>query len=138
MLKCWNHSTTTRNYSVTYYKPQKRLLEVEKTQKMTIIFKKLKIAKIGIKMRVFSDIAKIGIKLRVFSDRLFVSSHRGVDGEERWQQWGGVQQRVEGAIVGGGGGGGSTVGVSSTSKNRPSHHKYKSPKQFELKSSKSI
>ena len=32
------------------------------------------------------------------------------------------------------GGGGSTVGVSSTSKNRPSHHK--SPKQFdELKQS---
>ena len=33
--------------------------------------------------------------------------------------------------------GGSTVGVSSTSKNRPSHHKYKyeSPKQFELKQS---
>ena len=26
----------------------------------------------------------------------------------------------------------STVGVSSTSKNRPSHHNYKSPKQFEL------
>ena len=41
---------------------------------------------------------------------------------------------------GGGGsnsGGGPTVGASSTSKNRPSHHKYKSPKQFELKGSKS-
>ena len=37
----------------------------------------------------------------------------------------------EGAIVGRG----STLGVSSTSKNRPSHHKYKSPKQFELKQS---
>ena len=33
---------------------------------------------------------------------------------------------------GGNSGGGSTVGVSSTSKNRPSHHKYNSPKQFEL------
>ena len=32
-------------------------------------------------------------------------------------------------------GGGSTVGVSSTSKNSPSQHKYKSPKQFELKQS---
>ena len=31
--------------------------------------------------------------------------------------------------------GGATVGVSSTSKNRPSHHKYKSPKQCELKQS---
>ena len=30
----------------------------------------------------------------------------------------------------GGGGGGPKVGVSSTFKNRPSHHKYKSPKQF--------
>ena len=49
------------------------------------------------------------------------------------QQWGGEQPR--------GGGGGSTVGVSSTSKNRPSHYKYKSPKTFraetELKGSKS-
>ena len=37
-----------------------------------------------------------------------------------------------GAIVGG-----TTVGVSSTSKNRPSHHKYKyeSPIQIELKQS---
>ena len=31
--------------------------------------------------------------------------------------------------------GGSIVGVSSTSKNRPSNHKHKSPKQFELKQS---
>ena len=46
---------------------------------------------------------------------------------------GGGQQRSGG----GGAIGGSTVGVSSTSKNRPSHHKYKyeSPKQFELKQS---
>ena len=29
----------------------------------------------------------------------------------------------------------STVGVSSTSENHPSHHKYKSPNQFELKQS---
>ena len=35
----------------------------------------------------------------------------------------------------GGGGGGVNSGVSSTSKNRLSHHKYKSPKQFELKQS---
>ena len=27
-------------------------------------------------------------------------------------------------------GGGGVVGGASTSKNRPSHHKYKSPKQF--------
>ena len=34
---------------------------------------------------------------------------------------------------GGGGGGEPIVGGVSTSKNRPSHHKYKSPRQFELK-----
>ena len=33
--------------------------------------------------------------------------------------------------------GGAKVGVSSTSKNRPSLHKYKTLKQFELKVSKS-
>ena len=32
--------------------------------------------------------------------------------------------------------GGSPVSVSSNSKNRHSHHKYKSPKQFELKQSR--
>ena len=36
---------------------------------------------------------------------------------------------------GGGNSGGSTVGVFSTSKNLPARHKYKSPKQFELKQS---
>ena len=50
------------------------------------------------------------------------------------QHCGGGQQ------YGGGceGNGGSTVAMSSTSKNRPSHHKYKyeSPKQFELKQSR--
>ena len=51
----------------------------------------------------------------------------GISGWGATAWWGAV-----GAIVGGGGGG-STVGVSSTFKNRPSHHKYKSPKQFELK-----
>ena len=36
---------------------------------------------------------------------------------------------------GSGGGGGSTVEGSSTSKNCPSHRKYKSPKQFEMQQS---
>ena len=26
MLKCWNHSTTTRNYAVTYYKTLEEVL----------------------------------------------------------------------------------------------------------------
>ena len=56
--------------------------------------------------------------------------HRGLMGQG--QQWGGGNQRggEMGAIVGG------RVLGSSTSKTRPSH-KYKSPKQFELKGSKS-
>ena len=52
--------------------------------------------------------------------------------------WGATLERGATARwVGLGAIGGSTVGVSSTSKNRPSHHKYKykSPKQFELKQS---
>ena len=32
--------------------------------------------------------------------------------------------------IAGGGGGGGGGGVGSISKNRPSHHKYKSPNQF--------
>ena len=62
----------------------------------------------------------------------------GVMGREGWATVGcdGGQQRGGGG-GGQGGGGGSTVGVSSTSRNCPSQHKYKSPKQFELKGSKS-
>ena len=66
-------------------------------------------------------------KIACFSDRLFGSSHgvqRGADGG------GGGNSAGDGAIVGG-----STVGVSSTSKNHPSQHKFKSPNQFELKQS---
>ena len=49
---------------------------------------------------------------------------------------GGGQRGVWGQQRGGSNWGeGSTLGVSSTSKNRPSQHKYKSPKQFELKQS---
>ena len=73
----------------------------------------------------------------VFSERLFVSSEpRGVGRftGRGWQQWGGWAT----PRWGGGGvncGGVSFVRVSSTSKNRPSHHKYKFPEQFELKQS---
>ena len=45
----------------------------------------------------------------------------------------GGQQRGGGG--GNSGGGGSTGGGGLTFKNRPSHHKYKSPKQFELQQS---
>ena len=83
---------------------------------------------------------KISIKLHVFSNRLFVSSHgrrgggvhRGSDVEGGGQQWGGGATARWGGL---GAIGGSTEGVSSTSKNRPSQHKYKSPKHFELKQS---
>ena len=71
--------------------------------------------------------------MRTFSDRLFESSH----GWECWQQWGGGGGATAGWGRGWSNSGGVTVGVSSTSKNHPSHHKYKSPKQFELKGSRS-
>ena len=73
----------------------------------------------------------------------FVSSYPpGGGGVHRGQHWvGGGNSAVGGGGTSGGGGnqqGGRGWGVS-TSKNRTSHHKYKykSPKKFELKGSKS-
>ena len=51
------------------------------------------------------------------------------------QQWVGGHQRGGGGGGGNSGAGGSTVGVSSISKNRPSHHKYHYSKAIELKQS---
>ena len=71
---------------------------------------------------------KISIILRVFSDRLFLGSHggRGCTGGLLGREGCGGKSGVGGQQRGGGVGaivgGGSTVGVSSTSKNRPSHH----------------
>ena len=59
--------------------------------------------------------------------------HRGLMGGQHWV---GGQQRGGGGGENSGGMGVNRGGVL-TSKNRPSHHKYKSPKQFELKGSKS-
>ena len=58
--------------------------------------------------------------------------HGGADGGGDSRVGVGGQQGGGGAIVGGVSSGG--VG-SSTSKNRCSHHKYKTPKLFELKQS---
>ena len=58
--------------------------------------------------------------------------HQGLMGGGQHLGDRGHSARGDGAIVGGAG---STVERSSTSKNRPSHHNYKSPKQFELKQS---
>ena len=118
MLKCWNHSKTTGNYAVTYYKT---LEEIQwhlglKELKQTKIVKKLE--KIG----------KISIKLRVFSVRFFERRDVGGGGggaTARWGRGGGVEVIM----------GGATLRVSSTSTNSSSHHKYKSPIQFELKQS---
>ena len=44
MFKCSNHSTTTRNYAVTYYQTLEEIpwkLGLMKLQKMTNIFKNL-------------------------------------------------------------------------------------------------
>ena len=55
----------------------------------------------------------------------------GADGEGwGWATVGWGQHRGWGGNIRG-----STVGVSSTTKNRPPRHKYKSPKHFELKQS---
>ena len=83
---------------------------------MLKISKKLKIVQISINF------------CFVFSERLFVSSYRRRGGGGEW-----VTVRKGGR--GGGNSGWSTVDGSSTSTNLPSHHKYKSPKQFELKQS---
>ena len=58
--------------------------------------------------------------------------HGGADGVATvgWGGWGG--NRAVGAIVGGSAVGG---GGSSTSKNRCSYHKFKTPKLFKLKQS---
>ena len=74
---------------------------------------------------------KISIILRVFSDRSFVSSRRGGGGGAD----GGGGNSWVGAIVWRGGGVNS--GGVLNPNIRPSHHTYKSPKQFELKGSKS-
>ena len=91
MLKCWNHSTTNRNYAVNNYKTQEKVF-------LQLGLKNLKNGKKFPKS--LKKIVKISIKLNVVGDRLLDSSHEG---------------------GGGGGGGGrkggmctvSTVGVSS-------------------------
>ena len=58
MLKCWNHSTTTRNYAVNYYKTLEGIpwhLELKELKNVKNFQKSLKKMKISIKLRVFSD-----------------------------------------------------------------------------------
>ena len=59
-----------------------------------------------------------------------VAWHLGLKELKKWQTFSTARWVGGGAL----GGGGQQWGVSSTStsKNRPSQHKYKSPKQFEL------
>ena len=128
MLKCRLQFTNTRNYAVTYYKTLEKVswhLGLKELKKWRF-FKKLE------------KIVKISIKLSVFSDRLFERSH-GVcvcvcgRGSPR-----GLMEREE--AVGGnnavGGGEAIVAGVQQWGclqpPFRPSHHTYKSPKQFEL------
>ena len=143
MLKCWNHSTSTKKCAVNYYKNSggdSCHLGLKKLKNDKIFEKSWKVWKLG------------KTKLRVFSDRLFERSHGGEEeegggiggggglmgagwqqcgGENSaggwWQSWRGWGQSWEG---------GSTEGVSSTSENRLSHHKNNSSKHFELKQSR--
>ena len=87
------------------------------------------------------------INLGVFSERLFFISQKwgggggGGGGGGAPRADGGLGKQLGGVGVhsargdGGNSGGGSTVEGSSTSKNRHPYHKYKSPKQVELKQS---
>ena len=136
MLKCWNHSTTTRNNAVTYYKTLEEVswqLGLRKLKKWQTFSESLKIVKI--------------IKLRVFSDRLFVSKHggggapggdAGGGGGVGWAiaGWGATAGWEVGAIVWGVNSGGVFNRYEP-----PSPHNYKSPKQWaetQLKGSKII
>ena len=132
MLKCWNHSTTTRGYAVTYYKTLEEvpLHQEPKNLKKWQIFKNLK--KVWKLVQNCGFIA-IGCSSVATREGVWGECSGGMIGREGWAIVGWEQQR--GGGVGATVGGGSTVGVSSTSKNRPSHHKFKSPKQFELKQS---
>ena len=58
MLKCWNHSTTTRNNAVNYYQNLEEVpwhLGLKELKEMTKFSKSLKIVKISIKLSVFGD-----------------------------------------------------------------------------------
>ena len=84
MLKCWSHSTTTRNYAVTYYRTLEEILwqlGLEKLKERQTFLISLK------------EIVKIRIKLWV------VGHWRGADreggGNTGWgatEHWGGVGQ----------------------------------------------
>ena len=134
ILKCWIHFTNTRNYAVTYYKTLEKVswhLGLKELKKWRF-FKKLE------------KIVKISIKLSVFSDRLFERSHGVCVCVCVYVcVWEGVTEGADGE--GGGSGGNNAVGGGGEAivagvqqwgclqpPFRPSHHTYKSPKQFEL------
>ena len=118
MLKICNHSITTRKHAVTYYY---NLEEVPRhlEQKNCVFLAS------GC-WPAARNVVEVGGGGGV---------HRGLI------RRGGVGNSEVGVTASGGGGnsggGGSTVEGSSTYKNRSSHHKYKTTKQFELRGSKS-
>ena len=129
MLKCWNHSITTENCAVTYYQTiewvpwQLGLIKLKKWQKFSKTLKK------------FENLYKFAFLASGCSSE---ASHGDGVAPGCWWGWqqlvGGATARLGlGEIVAGVGS--KVGGMSSTTKNRSSHHKYKSPKQFELKQS---
>ena len=132
MLKCWNHSITTRNNAVTYYQFLEEvlwhlgLIKIKKCQKFSKSLKKIA------KKYKFAFLA---------SGCSSVASHGG-GGGCTWGRLGATLGWGDNSVVGGGWGnseGGQQWGCLQPL--RTALHtisiSYKSPKQFELKGSKS-
>ena len=140
-LNCWNNCTTIRNYAVTYYKTlleevpwHLRLKELKNWQNFQKAWKKLQ------------NLVQNCVILAIGCSSVATGGGGGwrVLGAEGEKGGGVLSNSGVGGNSSGGGGGGNSAGgrgvnsgggVSSTSENRPSHHKYKSPKQFGLKQS---
>ena len=96
MLKCWNQSTTTRNYAVTYYKTLQEVSCMTELKKWQILKK----------------VENYFVKLGVFNDRMFKRS-KGDASVGWWGRGGGQQWGARGTARWGVGviGGGVNCGV---------------------------
>ena len=95
MLKSWNHSTTTRNYAVTFYETLEDVPWHPGLIKLKNKYKHFQ--------KDWKKIVKICINLRFLkSCCLSVASHRGGGGLHRGVWWGGGVQQGVGQQRGGG------------------------------------